>query len=451
MSLSAPTQLTLAFAQNGVFTPIPNASQITITPGAASYNDGFPPVTRIPVAAGGTPPYGEDMNGILNALSTSVQWCQAGAGYIFSAAFAAAVGGYPIGAVVQASDGLGHWMNTLSGNTSNPETAATPNNWQPIDRRAVTPITALTGVIPTVTLTNLQGANDIITLAGTLTASVVLILPTYIKTWKVVNNAVVGAFTITMKTAAGTGVVIAGQAGAVTELYGDGTNINGGGTAGRLLNIQTFVASGTYTPTPGTNSIIAEVQAPGGGTGGVPAQASGSGALSQAASAGSYIKARITSGFSGLAITIGAQGAAGTSTTTGGNGGTTSLGSLLSCPGGLGGVNGGGSTIVTVVPPANPPAAPTATGSNVQVINFMTGSAGGMGINMASGGVGQGGNGGPSGIGGSPGSGGKSGAGNIGNPPGYGAGAGGAYIGASGSLAGGATGGQGIVVIYEYS
>ena len=73
MSLSAPVQLTLGFAENGTKNTIPNASQIAITPGAASYNDGFPPLTRTPVAAGGVPPFGEDMNGILYAMSKALQ------------------------------------------------------------------------------------------------------------------------------------------------------------------------------------------------------------------------------------------------------------------------------------------------------------------------------------------------------------------------------------------
>src|ERR1700757_410300 len=46
---------------------------------------------------------------------------------------------------------------------------------------------------------------------------------------------------------------------------------------GRLLNIQSFLTAGTftYTPTSGTNSIIVEVIAAGGGSAGCPATTSG--------------------------------------------------------------------------------------------------------------------------------------------------------------------------------
>jgi hypothetical protein len=76
-----------------------------------------------------------------------------------------------------------------------------------------------------VTLTNLQAARDYITLAGTLTGNINIILPTFIKSWVIINNTT-GAFTITVKTSGGTGVAV-GQNGAANPslVYGDGTNI----------------------------------------------------------------------------------------------------------------------------------------------------------------------------------------------------------------------------------
>ncbi|EPK0247844.1 phage tail protein, partial [Serratia marcescens] len=41
-------------------------------------------------------------------------------------------------------------------------------------------------------------------------------------------------------------------------------------STGRLLNVKTFTTSGTYTPTPGTKSIIVEGVGGGGGAGGAP-------------------------------------------------------------------------------------------------------------------------------------------------------------------------------------
>jgi hypothetical protein len=107
---------------------------------------------------------------------------------------------------------------------------------------------------------------------------------------------------------------------------------------GKLIGAQIFTANGTYTPTPGTKSII--VEAVGGGGGGGAAQANPGGQQSAGMGGGgaSYGKARYTSGFTGLAVTIGAAGAGGTTTASNaGSGGLTSLGGILSVPGGVGG------------------------------------------------------------------------------------------------------------------
>ena len=88
MQLSnAPGKLLLPFANAGAKNTIPTASQIGITAGAASLTDGFPPLTRTPIAAGGVPPSGLDMNGILYALSAALRWAAAGGGYAYDAAF----------------------------------------------------------------------------------------------------------------------------------------------------------------------------------------------------------------------------------------------------------------------------------------------------------------------------------------------------------------------------
>lgn len=43
---------------------------------------------------------------------------------------------------------------------------------------------------------------------------------------------------------------------------------------GRLLNVQVFLASGTYTPTPGMKSVEFEVRGGGGGAGGAQSASS---------------------------------------------------------------------------------------------------------------------------------------------------------------------------------
>lgn len=124
---NAPTKSAVPFANSGAKNTIPVSSQIGITPGLASFTDGFPPLTMTPLAAGGVPPYGQDFNGILNFLSAGVRWAQAGGLYPYDAAFSTAIGGYPRGAVLAAATGSGRWVNTVDNNTTNPDTGGA--NW----------------------------------------------------------------------------------------------------------------------------------------------------------------------------------------------------------------------------------------------------------------------------------------------------------------------------------
>ena len=112
--------------------------------------------------------------------------------------------------------------------------------------------------------------------------------------------------------------------------------------AGRFVGMQRFVASGTYTPTPGTTRIIVEVQGGGGGGGGVPITTATQFSIGGGGASGAYAKSFLTNGFSGgIAVTIGAggAGAAGGVAGTGATGGTSSFGALISCAGGLGGIS----------------------------------------------------------------------------------------------------------------
>lgn len=219
-STQTPTLVPLAFAANGTKNTIPEASQIGVTDGAASLNDGFPPLTMTPIAAGGKPPFGADMNGVLNLITQSIRWAHGGGRYAFSSTFAADanVSGYPAGAMLMSADMLGSWISTNDSNTDNPDTGA-GTKWVPGHSYGVTTITGLTNL--NVTLTPAQAAKSKITLAGTLTGNIQIIFPTWTKEWEVVNNTT-GAFTVTAKTAAGTGVALAaGQ----QKITGDGTNI----------------------------------------------------------------------------------------------------------------------------------------------------------------------------------------------------------------------------------
>lgn len=108
--------------------------------------------------------------------------------------------------------------------------------------------------------------------------------------------------------------------------------------------IQTFTATGTYTPTTGMKFCVIEVVGGGGGGGG--AEISGSNAtiaVGGGGGGGGYARKMFSAATIGASqsVTIGAAGAAGASTpANGGTGGTTSIGALISATGGTGGVGG---------------------------------------------------------------------------------------------------------------
>lgn len=122
-SSSVPKKLALPFAVNGEKQNIPEESQIPIDGGRASYSDGFPPLTRTPVSAGGVPPFGTDFNGVLNDITNAIRWSNAGMGYSFDSVFAGKIGGYPKGSVLLNSSKDGLWINTSENNITNPDSS----------------------------------------------------------------------------------------------------------------------------------------------------------------------------------------------------------------------------------------------------------------------------------------------------------------------------------------
>lgn len=125
ISTSIPAKFALPWGANanGAFIrSIPTTSQIGIQNGAASLNDGFPPLTFTPETAGGTPPFGQDFNGILNEITKIQQWQQAGGGWVYDSAFATEIGGYPAGAILNSAILPGRqWINLADNNTQNPD------------------------------------------------------------------------------------------------------------------------------------------------------------------------------------------------------------------------------------------------------------------------------------------------------------------------------------------
>lgn len=334
-----PARIITAFATSGAKNTIP---QTTATPGAAAYDTGFPALTMQPLTSGGIPPAGQDFNGILYALSLIQRWQAAGGGFTYDSAWSTANNGYPKGAVLMRADGTGLWLNQSDNNTADPD-SGNPSGWVPGANFGITAITGLTNA--NVTPTNAQAAKSTITLAGTLTGNIQIILPTWSgMQWTVVDNTS-GAFTVTVKTSAGTGVVL-DHLGFPQNVMCDGTNIVSANATGRLLARRVFTSSGTYTPTPGTRFVDVLVQGGGGGGGGCNTTGAGEVAAGAGGGGGGWAIKRLTvAQASGATMTVGAGGL-GVAGAAGQNGGTTSFGGLVSASGGGGGSVGPNSTTV---------------------------------------------------------------------------------------------------------
>jgi hypothetical protein len=222
LASNIPAKVPLPFANSGTKNTIPTASQIGVTPGAASLTDGFPPLTFTPLASGGVPPAGADFNGLFNLITAVQQWQCAGGVFRYDATFSTAIGGYPKGSVLNSTSNDTQWLSIADANTTNPDaTDGSAANWISLDAYGITTI-ALTNA--NVTLTPAQWSKQIIIATGTLTGNVQLLFPAFLQKWQVINNTT-GAFTLTAKTVAGTGSTIV--QGGSESYYGDGTNLVG--------------------------------------------------------------------------------------------------------------------------------------------------------------------------------------------------------------------------------
>lgn len=334
---NAPGKLVLPFANGGGKNSIPTPSQIGITAGAASLVDGFPPLTRTPLAGGGVPPSGLDMNGILFEMSAVIRWANAGGGYPYDATFATDVNvaGYPKGARVMRSDGLGYWFNTVDDNVTDPESAgAVAAGWVPDFAYGAAAIAMSSA---NVTLTELEYGKPIIVISGLLTANLNLIFPDIVAQWLVINDCT-GPFAITCKTSAGTGVTLAINSSDV--IYGDATNLYSTTTRQKQLHNEIITTTGNFTTpaniTADTVFKITLVGAGGGGGGQLGLTVAGGGGAGAVASF-------LISGLSpsaAYAVVVGAGGTGGVPTSVGAVGGTTQItigGTVYSCAGGAGG------------------------------------------------------------------------------------------------------------------
>ena len=182
MQLSqVPVQIVEAWATSGSKTnPIPVPSQVGITPGAASWTDGFPPLCDTPLVSGGIPPSMQDTNGALYQMSAVDVWMCAGGSFPYNSAFQTAIGGYPKGARVLMASGNGYWVSTTDNNVTDPDTGGA--GWASADENAITALTgpvtatgpgsAAATITPTgVTAGSYTGANITVNAAGQVTAA----------------------------------------------------------------------------------------------------------------------------------------------------------------------------------------------------------------------------------------------------------------------------------------
>lgn len=134
-----PAKITVPFAQNAGLAYRRDIPLQSSDAGAASFMLGFPALTFQPTSAGGTPPDGRDMNGILYALSAVARsWC-AGITLTFDASFANAVGGYPLGAVLRsATDPTILLISQQDGNMTDPAADHDGTFWRTIGSRDLT-------------------------------------------------------------------------------------------------------------------------------------------------------------------------------------------------------------------------------------------------------------------------------------------------------------------------
>lgn len=113
-------------APTGKRSDIPATSS---TPGVASLRYGFPHQCFLPDDQGGLPPAGADFNGAFYLTTGAARYAQAGGFYQYDAAFSAAIGGYPLGAVLLSADGTFYWRNGADSNTTDPDADPAGAGW----------------------------------------------------------------------------------------------------------------------------------------------------------------------------------------------------------------------------------------------------------------------------------------------------------------------------------
>lgn len=120
-------------------------------------------------------------------------------------------------------------------------------------------------------------------------------------------------------------------------------------SSGGGVNIITFNASGTYTPSPGMKQCIVRMVGGGGGGGGVASLSPNQYGIAESGGCGAYVEAMVTASQVGPSqlVTIGTGGAGGPAGNNGGSTGTaTTFGSLLTAGPGSGGLGDAGNGLI---------------------------------------------------------------------------------------------------------
>ncbi len=255
-----------------------------------------------------------------------------------------------------------------------------------------------------------------------------------------VNNGAVNHNILAISGAGNVGQISPATAGWVLTSNGTSSDAtfqapSGGGGGGSFVKVTVFSAGGTWTPDASTTKIMVEVIGAGGGGGGSSTASNSN--VGGGGGAGGYSKRFIPSATYGgsQTVTIGTGGSGG-SAAVGSNGGNSSFGSLAVGNGGNGGqfgygaqgfsLGGGGGTATTG--DINCTGANGIFGIAISGIN----GCGGIGANTIYGAGGQGGT-----------------ASNGSNGTGFGSGGGGSSS-VFGNQTGG-TGGNGAIIVYEYT
>ncbi len=333
-----PALVPVPFAESGGKATIPDT---TVDPGRASWTEGFPPETRQPISAGGIPPNGEDMNGVLYDIANWARWIGAGGPVAYDGTFATAIGGYPKGTVLSNSGFSGRWFSLVNSNTSNPDAGGTGwINMMPLVSTIAASATLTIkqqGMIPV----DATSGNVTITLPSVFSALALPIQYQFVRVDGTANTVTitrVGSQTI--EGVASISLPVGGR----LALTGDGSTtwriVSSVGRSG----MQVFSSSGTFTVPAGVFNIFVRVWGAG-GAGGTSSDGNYPGGGGGGGGYGEGIYA-VTPGAS-ISVTIGAGGV-------GGPGGSTSVGTLLTATGGnlgeagsAGGI-GGGATGGTV-------------------------------------------------------------------------------------------------------